>query len=101
MNNSLDNKTTGFTIAAILAIALNTLLTWAKESYPPLLAAMKSIAHHWTVHGVVVVLFFFVVGFALSKWPIRRMNGTFLASLLFLVTAAASIGLVGFFLLEG
>jgi putative flippase GtrA len=101
MNSNVSTATAGYTIAAILAIIANTLLVYAKETNPALLAAMKSLAHHWVVQGVVITLLFLVLGLALSKWPwMRRMNGTFLALLLILATVAAGVALVVFFLAE-
>src|SRR3990167_5584386 len=91
----------GYSIAAVIAIVLNTLLTWAKESYPPLLAAMKSLAHHWVVHGVIIALVFLVLGHILSKQSFaRRMNGVTLAVWLVISTLLAGAGLVGFFLMD-
>jgi len=96
--NNLSAKTAGYTIAAIIAIIANTLLVIAKETNPALLAAMKSIAHHWVVQSVVIVLLFFLLGLILSKWPaMRHFNGTFLALVLTLATVVAGIGIVGFF----
>ncbi|MCR4281220.1 MAG: hypothetical protein NUV88_02735 [Candidatus Kaiserbacteria bacterium] len=95
----VSQSTAGYGIAAVVAIILNTLLTVAKESYPPLLAAMKSLAHHWMVHGVVIVLTFFVLGYILSKQPFaRRMNGVTLAWWLTIATVLGGVGLVVFFL---
>lgn len=95
----VSQSTAGYGIAGAIAIILNTLLTVVKESYPPLLAAMKSLAHHWVVHGVVIVLTFFVLGYILSKLPFaRRMNGVTLAWWLSVATILGGVGLVGFFL---
>ena len=102
MNNHVSATTAGYTIAAAIAIIGNTLLVWAKETNPALLATMKAtLGHHWTTQAAVIVLVFLALGFIFSKWPMmRRFNGTFLALLLTLATIAAGVGLVGFFLLE-
>ncbi|MDO8561355.1 MAG: hypothetical protein Q7S05_00835 [bacterium] len=95
----VNQYTAGYSVAGIVAIILNTLLTWAKESYPPLLAAMKSIAHHWVVHGTVIMLAFFVLGYIFSKQSFARgMNGVKLAIWLSISTVVAGVGLVGYFL---
>lgn len=98
-NSRLSNTAAGYTIAAVIAIALNTALTIAKESYPPLLAFMKSIAHHWTVHGITILAVFLILGIVLSRrsW---RMGGVTLAMLLFISTAISSLALFFFFLAE-
>ncbi|MBI4088053.1 hypothetical protein HY418_01580 [Candidatus Kaiserbacteria bacterium] len=98
--NNLHSTAAGYTVAAIIAIIANTLLVFAKETNPALLAAMKSIAHHWFVHGVVIVLLFILLGLLFSRWPVLgRLNGTFLSILLTLATIASGIGIAGFFLL--
>lgn len=101
MNNNVSAPTAGYTIAAAIAVVANTVLVYAKETNPALLAAMKSLAHHWVVHGTVIVLVFLVLGLMFSKWRLmRRFNGFFLAILLALATIVAGVGLVGFFLLD-
>lgn len=97
----VSESTAGYGIAGAIAIILNTLLTVAKESYPPLLDAMKSLAHHWIVHGTVIVLTFLVLGHILSTRPFaRRMSGVTLVIWLFIATILGGVGLVGFFLME-
>lgn len=101
MNNNVSATTAGYAIAAMVAIIANTLLTWAKESYPPLFAVMKSLGHHWAIHGTVIVLIFLVLGYIFSRSSFtRRMSGTTLAVLLFFATTLAGAGLVGFFLFK-
>ncbi len=100
-NDHVSQNAAGYGVAAAIAIILNTLLTWAKESYPPLLAAMKSLGHHWAIHGTIIVLTFFILGYLLSKRPFaRRMSGLSLAGLVSIATVLGGIGLVGFFLLQ-
>lgn len=99
MNNSdtyLSKNTAGYGIAAGLAIVCNTLLTWAKESYPPLLAAMKSLGHHWVIHGIVIVGLFIVLGWLLSQRDMR-LRGEILAWILVASTVLAGLGLVLWF----
>ncbi|MDO8522029.1 MAG: hypothetical protein Q7S08_01945 [bacterium] len=99
-NAQVNQYAAGYSVAGVIAIILNTLLTWAKESYPPLLATMKSLAHHWVVHGVIIALVFLILGHILSKQSFaRRMNGGTLAVYLCVATVLAGVGLVGFFLM--
>lgn len=68
----LDNVTVGFGIAAVTTILFNTVLTIWKESYPPLLAYMKTtsilgVKHHWLFHGLTLVILFLVLGWAFSR----------------------------------
>jgi putative flippase GtrA len=99
MNTSAS--TAAYTIAASIAIIGNTLLVYAKETTPTLLAAMKAtLGHHWTTQAVVIVSTFIVLGFVLARLPaMRRFNGTFLALLVTLATVAGGIGIAAFFLI--
>src|SRR3989339_519327 len=96
-NSRLSRSSAGYTIAAIVAILFSTALTIAKESYTALLAAMKSISHHWTVHGVIVLAVFLILGALLSRrsWNI---GGMMLASTVFISTAISGFALLFFFL---
>lgn len=98
--NEMSPYTAGFTLSAAVAIIFNTLLTWAKETYPELNTAMKSLlGHHWITHGVAVVLIFLVLGFLLSKMPgVQKMRGTTLTTILIVSVVLSGLGIFGFFL---
>lgn len=54
-----------------LACIVNALLVVAKEKSPAVQAAMKKITgHHWVTHVAIVVVFFLVAG-----WLLSRANG--------------------------
>lgn len=92
--------TAGFTLSAAIAIVFNTLLVFAKETYPELNAAMKNLlGHHWITHGVVVVLVFLVFGFFLSKMTgIQKMRAATLTTILIVSVVLSGLGIFGFFL---
>ena len=104
--NELDRTTVGFGVAAIVASVASMLLTIVKESYPPLLAFMKSISvlgvkHHWLVHGLVIVILFYVLGWLFSKSKYaENVRGTSLATTLALATVVSSLAIFGFYLME-
>ena len=102
MNGYVSPTTAGFTVAASAAIIFNMLLTWAKETYPSLNAAMKALlGHHWITHGVAVVLVFFILGLAMSRWPhVRRLRGSLLAAKIALATIIGGVGIAGYFLID-
>jgi asparagine N-glycosylation enzyme membrane subunit Stt3 len=98
LNQYVDRRTAGFGVAAAVAIIFSTLLTFAKESYPALNAAMKAATgHHWITHGVAVMAVFLILGWLLSKTNIR-MSGKRLAWKLVAATVLAGLGLIGWFL---
>lgn len=102
MNTSVQTRTAGYTIAAAVAILANTLLVFAKETNPALLASMKAaLGHHWTTQAVVITSGFLILGYLLSRSrAMRGWSGTTLAIMLFCATAIAGIGLIGFFLAD-
>lgn len=102
----LDNITAGFGVASVIVIILNTILTIAKEMYPPLLAFMKNISifgikHHWLVHGLVILILFLLLGWYFSKKEtIKKISGASLSKALIWTTIISSLGIVVFFLIE-
>jgi len=97
---ALDHTATAYGIAAAVAVLFNTGLAWVKDSYEPLNTAMaKTLGHHWTTHGVAVVLVFLIVGFALSRMSGDLVKGAY--STIYMLAAAvvaAGLGLAGWFI---
>lgn len=104
--SELDRTTIGFGLAASITVVFSMLLTIVKESYPPLLALMKSIPifgvkHHWLVHGLTVVALFYLLGWLFSKSDrLSGMRGDKLAAILAWATVLSSLAIFGFYLLE-
>ena len=98
--STISSSTAGFTISAALAIAVNTLLTIAKELSQPLHDTMQAaLGHHWITQSVVIVLIFILFGWLFSRWSvIRGRSGTFLAMILGFTSIVSGVGLLGFFL---
>ncbi len=95
-NQNVDSVTAGFVISASVAIIFNTLLVWAKESIPSLMAWMKSLTtHHWITQGLLVVGVFLILGAILSKIKIK-VRTTMLTWALVLASAFGGIGIVLF-----
>jgi multisubunit Na+/H+ antiporter MnhB subunit len=60
----LSAVTSGFVLAAAIAILFNTALAWAKDAYAPLTDFMKALTgHHWTTHGLADLGLFVALGF--------------------------------------
>jgi hypothetical protein len=65
---TLSRTAAGFSAAAAITLAFNALLTIVKDASAPLHDFMqKLMGHHWTTHGVVILVVFFVLGWLLSK----------------------------------
>ncbi len=90
--HTLNKHTRGYTLAAAWAVLFNTVLTWIKELYPSVNAAMKSmLGHHWITHGVAVVLAFLVLGVFFS----RSRKGVSDQSVLVILVASVVVGAAG------
>jgi hypothetical protein len=104
--SELDTTTISFGVSAAAVIVFNAILTLGKESYPPLLAFMKAfsvlgVKHHWLLHGLTVVILFFIMGAFISKIKnVRILESHLLTSLLVWSTVLGSLAIFGFFLNE-
>ena len=62
----LDGAAGAFGAAAAVVIVFNTLLAWIKDLSGPLNSFMARLTgHHWITHGLVDLVLFLVIGFAL------------------------------------
>lgn len=103
--SELDSATIGFGVAAVVVIIFNTVLTIVKELYPPLLTFMKGISifgvkHHWLVHGLTIIILFYLIGWFLSKKEGLTVSGAFLSKTIAWVTILSSLGIFVFYLVE-
>ncbi len=88
-NATLDKTTIGFGLSAAVVSVLSTLLTILKEETPSVLAAMaRAMGHHWTTHGVIVIVLFIVLGLLFSSmvkpefWNAGKLGNTILGSVI-------------------
>ncbi len=101
-NTALDKTTIGFGLSAAVASIFNTLLVIFKELTPPFKNGMASaLGHHWTTHGVMVIVLFIVLGFVFSgvvkpaSWGADKLGKTILWSVI-----VAGGALAAFYLLH-
>lgn len=99
-STEMSAATAGFTLAAAVAIILNTVLMITKEEYHPLKDYMKSLTgHHWITHGLVVIAVFLVLGFLFSKMAsVQRMRTSTLTTFLVATVVIFGLGIFGYFL---
>lgn len=98
---ALRAATSGFALAAAIAVLFNTALAWAKDAYGPLTDFMKSLTgHHWTTHGLADLVVFAGLGsvFTMSRVA-QRMDANRLTGLLVGAVAIAALGLALWFAL--
>jgi hypothetical protein len=95
----LSHTAIAYGIGASVAVLFNTLLAWVKDSFEPLNTAMaKLTGHHWTTHGLAVVLVFLLVGFALSRKDGDALKGAYAPVVVLCGSVVlAGLGLVAWF----
>jgi len=100
-SNTLDKTTIGFGLSVAVMSILNALLVIFKEMTPPFKKAMAdTMGHHWTTHGVVVLVLFFALGFVLAgavkpaSWGAGKLGNTILWSVILSCAAVAAFYLL-------
>ena len=95
----LSHVASAYAVSAAVAVLFNTLLAWIKDSYESVNTAMAhTLGHHWTTHGVAVVLVFLVVGLLLARREGDLLTGNSAIYTLVISVVAAGLGLFGWFL---
>lgn len=100
-STALDKTTIGFGLSVAIMSILNTLLVIFKEMTPPFKKAMaETMGHHWTTHGVAVILLFIVLGFVLAgavkpeSWNGSRLGQTIAGSVILSAAVLAAFYLM-------
>lgn len=98
-NQALDKLSVGFGVSFLIASIFNGLLIVAKETYAPLKAWMKSLfGHHWTTHGIFVIVLFIILGYILSKAGLeKKIDADKTSGLVIAGTVLGGLIIVGFF----
>jgi len=75
---TLSRAAAGYSVAAAITLTFNALLTIVKDASKPLHDFMQNLmGHHWTTHGVVILVVFIALGWLLSKSEaVGRMSDT-------------------------
>jgi len=89
---SLGRTAAGFGLAAAVAMVVNTVLVWIKDSYDPLSSFMAALTGHgWITHGLADLAVFLLLGWLFT----RRGVGWDGYRLVIAVTVAAVLGGAG------
>ena len=66
-NSPVDKYAAGFGMSLAVTCVLNAIILIIKEKNDAVMSTMKAaLGHHWTTHGVVVIIVFFILGFIFS-----------------------------------
>jgi hypothetical protein len=66
-NSQMEKYSAGFGLSLIITILLNPIILLCKELNASVMSALKSaLGHHWTTHGAILIVVFFILGFIFS-----------------------------------
>jgi hypothetical protein len=91
----LTPETSGFVLAAGITVLLNTVLSCAKDAFPPLKSVMRSLAgHDWTTQGLIDLALFIGLGLIFTSTRIaERIDANRLIAALIGAVLIAALGL--------
>ena len=92
-------KISGWGMAYSYTVLFSAALTVLKEITPPLLAAMKSLGHHWVTQGALDVILFVILGIVLTNRG-KQMDGMKLANWIAGSTVLGGLIIFGFYFIE-
>lgn len=96
--SQLSPAASAFGISAIVTILFSTLLAIAQDISPVVHKILEHLAgHHWTAHGLLDVVLFYLLGMVLWRGGVRR-DGMQLAVALSLAATAGGGALALWFL---
>jgi len=66
-NTLMDKYAAGFGVSLVVTNFLNAVILIIKEKNDAVMSAMKAaLGHHWTTHGVIIIVVFLALGFIFS-----------------------------------
>ena len=99
-NTPMEKYTAGFGLSLIVTTLLSAVILVVKEKSDAVMSAMKAaLGHHWTTHGVIIIVVFLALGFIFSGMKLETKFDS--RQMLKYITWAVIISVViiaGFFL---
>jgi hypothetical protein len=98
----LSNGTVGYGLSAAIVSIASSVLTVVKDTTPPLKAFMAGLfGHHWTTHGVFVVIGFVALGYTLTQMKLgEKISGEQLTNYVIGSSAIGTILLTTFYIIH-
>ena len=99
-NSQMEKYSAGFGLSLIVTILLNPIILLCKELNANVMSAMKSaLGHHWTTHGAILIVVFFVLGFIFSGMKLgTKLDSEKLMKYIIWAVIISGIIIAGFFL---
>jgi len=71
-NSPMDKYAAGFGMSLAVTSVLNAIILVIKEKNESVMSALKAaLGHHWTTHGVIVIIVFLLLGFIFSAMKLE------------------------------
>jgi uncharacterized membrane protein SirB2 len=95
-----DKYFVGFGLSLVVTILLNAVILFFKEISTNVMNAMKAaLGHHWTTHGVILIVVFVVLGFILSNVKLKtEWNSQRMLKYIIWAVIISTVIIAGFFL---
>ncbi|MCX5845509.1 MAG: hypothetical protein NTW12_04005 [Deltaproteobacteria bacterium] len=99
-NTPLEKYTAGFGLSLVVTSLLNAIILIIKEKNDSVMSAMKAaLGHHWTTHGAIVIIVFFVLGFIFSGMQIEtKIDSRKMLKYIIWAVIISGVIIAGFFL---
>ena len=99
-NTTMEKYSAGFGLSLVITNLLNAVILVVKEKSASIMGGMKAaLGHHWTTHGVILIIVFVLLGLIFSSrnlgvtWGSQRMMNYIIWSVII-----SGVVIAGFFL---
>jgi hypothetical protein len=99
-NTQMDKYAAGFGLSLAVTSLLSAFILVIKERNESVMSAMKAaLGHHWTTHGVLVIVLFVVLGFVFSNMKLEeRWDSQKMLKYIIWAVIISGVIIAGFFL---
>ena len=96
----MNKYSVGFGLSLVVTTLLNAVILVVKEISTNVMNAMKAaLGHHWTTHGVILIVVFVVLGFILSNVKLKtEWNSQRMLKYIIWAVIISTVIIAGFFL---
>jgi hypothetical protein len=100
INSLMEKYSAGFGLSLIVTSLLNAIILLCKELNASIMSALKSaLGHHWTTHGVILIIVFFVLGFIFSGMKLgTKLDSRKMMKYIIWAVTISGVIIAGFFL---
>jgi len=96
----MDKYAAGFGISLVITSFFNAVILIIKEKNDAVMSVMKAaLGHHWTTHGVIIIVVFLALGFIFSGMKLEtKFDSRQMLKYIFWAVIISTVVIAGFFL---